>query len=191
MRPRTGTGSEESFLTHANEEYKNPHNRQKKSQNPDIIEYTEEMRSSSDMVAEQREHRKIRWGRGRVREITRKERKIKDEAGRWRGLAVLTGSIDGYKQYTGFSRTRVNSQRRQHSGTPTYPGQGDLMPGPDSLCKCRSQLLLSCFGGVMNNSPNHRYGNASAQWILPTVRQRTGAAPACSWNARGAQRAML
>lgn len=125
----------------------------------------EEVRSCSDRVAEQREHRKTRWRRGGVRKIISKGRKIKDEAGRRRGLAVLTGSIDGYKQYTGCPRTRVNSQRRQHSGTPAYPGQGDLMPGPDSLCKCRSQLLLSCFGGVMNNSQNHRYGNA--QWILP------------------------
>lgn len=34
--------------------------KKKKKQNPDIIEYTEEVRSCSDRVAEQRERRKTR-----------------------------------------------------------------------------------------------------------------------------------
>lgn len=82
-----------------------------------------------------------------------KKKEMKSEKERERALTVLklTGSIDEYEEECiGCLRMRVGSQRRQHLATPIHPGQGDLLPGPDSLCKCGSQLL-GCFG-VMNNS---------------------------------------
>lgn len=40
-----------------------------------------------------------------------------------------------------FQESKGVTLEHAHTLTHTHPGQGELLPGPHSLCKCRSQLL--------------------------------------------------